>query len=116
VRIIRRGGGSVVTWRRPQMVLLSARGMDVAAIAKVALTSDDRARDVIRNFNADGSGCCTRSTGGRAPKFTLAHRRESKKIARSTAAGHDLAVLNLEPAGAGGVPQPDAALAAVPRW
>lgn len=31
-------------------------------------------------------------------------------------AGHDLAVLNLEPAGAGGVPQPDAALAAVPRW
>lgn len=54
--------------------------------------------------------------GGRPPKFTLAHRRDSKKIAKSTAAGHDLAVLNLEPAGAGGVPQPDAALAAVPRW
>jgi hypothetical protein len=46
----------------------------------------------------------------------LAHRRESKKIAKSTAAGHDLAGLNPEPAGAGGVPQPDAALAAVPRW
>ena len=54
--------------------------------------------------------------GGRPPKFTLAHRRDSKKIAKSTAARHDLAVLNLEPAGAGGVPQPDAALAAVPRW
>ena len=54
VRIIRRGSGSVVTWRRAQMVLLSAQGMDVAAIAKVAFTSEDRVRDVIRNFNADG--------------------------------------------------------------
>jgi hypothetical protein len=27
VRIIRRGSGSVVTWRRAQMVLLSAQGM-----------------------------------------------------------------------------------------
>jgi hypothetical protein len=32
VRIIRRGSGSVVTWRRAQMVLLSAQGMDVPAI------------------------------------------------------------------------------------
>ena len=35
VRIVRRGTGSVVTWRRAQMVLLSAQGMDVAGIAKV---------------------------------------------------------------------------------
>jgi len=35
VRIVRRDSGSVVTWRRAQMVLLSAQGMDVAAIAKV---------------------------------------------------------------------------------
>jgi hypothetical protein len=41
VRILRRGSGSVVTWRRPQMVLLSAQGMDAAAIAKVAFTSED---------------------------------------------------------------------------
>jgi len=34
VRIIRRGSGSVVTWRRAQMVLISAQGMDVPAIAK----------------------------------------------------------------------------------
>ena len=53
VRIIRRGSGSVVTWRRAQMVLLSAQGMDVPAIAKVAFTSEDRVRDVIRNFNAE---------------------------------------------------------------
>jgi hypothetical protein len=33
LRIVRRGSGSVVTWRRAQMVLLSAQGMDVAAIS-----------------------------------------------------------------------------------
>ena len=54
VRIVRRGTGSVVTWRRAQMVLLSAQGMDVAAIAKIAFTSEDRVRDVLHNFNADG--------------------------------------------------------------
>jgi hypothetical protein len=54
LRIVRRGRGSVVTWRRAQMVLLSAQGMDVAAIARVAFTSEDRVRDVIGNFNADG--------------------------------------------------------------
>jgi hypothetical protein len=54
VRIVRRGSGSVVTWRRAQMVLLSAQGMDAAAIAGVAFTSEDRVRDVIRNSNADG--------------------------------------------------------------
>ena len=41
-----------MTWRRAQMVLLSAQGMDAAAIAKVAFTSEDRVRDVIRNFSA----------------------------------------------------------------
>ncbi|MGW6484249.1 helix-turn-helix domain-containing protein, partial [Streptomyces sp. NPDC055059] len=52
LRIIRRGTGSVVTWRRAQMVLLSAQGMPVARIAEVTFTSDDRVRDVLHNFNA----------------------------------------------------------------
>jgi hypothetical protein len=56
VRIVRRGSGSVVTWRRAQMVVLPSQGMDATAIAKVAFTSEDRVRDVIRNFNADGFG------------------------------------------------------------
>jgi transposase len=91
VRIVRRGSGSVVTWRRAQMVLLSAQGMDAAAIAKVAFTSEDRVRDVIRNFNADGfSSLYPRYKGGRPPKFTLAQRREIKKIAKSRPAKHDL--------------------------
>jgi transposase len=91
VRIIRRGTGSVVTWRRAQMVLLSAQGMDAAAIAKVAFTSEDRVRDVIRNFNADGfSSLYPKYKGGRPPKFTLPQRREIKKIAKSHPADHGL--------------------------
>jgi hypothetical protein len=42
LRIARRCSGSVVTWRRAQMVLLSAQGMDIAQIARVAFTSPDR--------------------------------------------------------------------------
>ena len=53
LRIVRRSSGSGVTWRRAQMVLLSAQGMDVAQIAKVAFTSDDRVRAVLHNFNDD---------------------------------------------------------------
>jgi transposase len=91
VRIVRRDSGSVVTWRRAQMVLLSAQGMDVTGIAKVAFTSEDRVRDVIHNFNADGfSSLYPKYKGGRPPKFTLAQRREIKKIAKSRPAGHGL--------------------------
>jgi transposase len=91
VRIVRRGSGSVVTWRRAQMVLLSAQGMTVAAIARVAFTSEDRVRDVIRNFNADGfASLYPKYKGGRPPKFTLPQRREVKKIARSRPGEHGL--------------------------
>jgi transposase len=91
VRIVRRGSGSVVTWRRARMVLLSAQGMDAAAIAKVAFTSEDRVRDVIRNFNADGFGSLyPKYKGGRPPKFTLGQRREIKKIAKARPAEYDL--------------------------
>jgi transposase len=91
VRIVRRDSGSVVTWRRAQMVLLSAQGMDVAGIAKVAFTSEDRVRDVIHNFNADGfDSLYPRYQGGRPPKFTLAQRREIKKTAKSHPADHGL--------------------------
>jgi transposase len=91
VRIIRRGSGSVVTWRRAQMVLLSAQGMDVAGIAKVAFTSEDRVRDVIRNFSADGfDSLYPRYKGGRPPKFTLGQRREIKKVAKARPGDYDL--------------------------
>ena len=91
LRIVRRSSGSVVTWRRAQMVLLSAQGMDVAMIAKVAFTSPDRVREVIHNFNDDGfDSLYPKYAGGRPPTFTLPQRREIKKIALSRPQDHDL--------------------------
>ena len=90
-RIVRRGSGSVVTWRRAQMVLWSAQGMSVAQIAGLAFTSEDRVRDVLHNFNADGfDSLYPRYAGGRPPVFMLAQRREVKKIAKSRPAEHGL--------------------------
>src|SRR3954452_10296285 len=84
LRIIRRGTGSVVTWRRAQMVLLSAQGMNVAKVAEVTFTSADRVRDVIHNFNAVGfDALYPKYKGGRPRTFTLPERREIKKIAKS---------------------------------
>jgi hypothetical protein len=72
----------VVTWRRAQMVLLSAQAMEVPMIAKVTFTSQDRVRDVIRNFNTDGfDSLYPRYAGGRPPTFTLPQRREIKQLA-----------------------------------
>ena len=91
LRIIRRGSGSVVIWRRAQMVLLSAQGMSVARIAEVAFTSADRVRDVIHNFNTDGfDSLYPKYRGGRPPTFTHEQRREIKKIAKSKPVEHGL--------------------------
>jgi transposase len=89
--IVRRGSGSVVRWRRAQIVLWSAQRMDVPAIAKIAFTSEDRVREVIHNFNEDGfDSLAPKYAGGRPPKFTLPQRREIKKVALSRPTDHDL--------------------------
>src|SRR3954468_23781194 len=81
LRIVRRGTGSVVTWRRAQMVLLSAQGMPVAKVAEVTFTSPDRVCDVLHNFTADGfDSLYPGYAGGRPPKFTLPQRTEITKI------------------------------------
>ncbi len=91
LRIIRRGTGSVVTWRRAQIVLLSAQAMPVAKIAEVTFTSADRVRDVIHNFNTDGfEALYPKYKGGRPRTFTLPERREIKKIAKSKPVEHGL--------------------------
>src|SRR4051812_49759544 len=82
LRTVRRSSGSVVTWRRAQMVLLSAQGMDASKIAEVTFTSVDRVRDVLHNFNADGfDSLRPKYAGGRPPRFDLAQRAQIKKIA-----------------------------------
>ena len=87
-RIVRRGSGPVVTWRRAQMVLLSAQGMDVPAIAKVAFTSEHRVGDVIGNFNADGfSSLYPKYRGGHPPKFTLGACSPPTNRARTSCPG-----------------------------
>jgi transposase len=91
LRIVRRSSGSVVTWRRAQMVLLSAQGMAVARIAEVTFTSPDRVRDVLHNFNADGfDSLYPRYRGGRPPTFTLPQRHRIKQLALSRPQDHDL--------------------------
>jgi transposase len=91
LRIVRRSSGSVVTWRRAQMVLLSAQGMDPAGIAKVTFTSADRVRDVIHTFNPDGfDSLRPKYAGGRPPKFDAEQRGEIKKIALSRPTDHGL--------------------------
>ena len=92
LRIVRRSSGSVVTWRRAQMVLLSVQGMDVAGIATVAFTSPDRVREVINNFNDDGfDSLYPKYAGGRPPTFTLPQRQQIKRIALSRPADHGVA-------------------------
>ena len=56
-QIVRRGGKSdrsIVKWRRAMVVLASAGGNDVAAIARLVQTSPDRVREMIHRFNDFG--------------------------------------------------------------
>jgi transposase len=65
--------------------------MDVPQIAKIAFTSEDRVREVIHNFNADGfDSLAPRYAGGRPAKFTLPERQAIKKIALSRPVDHGL--------------------------
>ncbi len=84
LRIVRRTSGSVVTWRRAQIVLLSAQGMSPPKISEVVFTDPDTVRDVIHNFNRDGfDALYPRYRGGRPQTFTLPTRQEIKRIALS---------------------------------
>jgi hypothetical protein len=84
LRIIRRGTGSVVTWRRAQIVLLSAQGMSPARISEVVFTDPDTVREVIHNVNRHGfESQYPRYAGGRPQTFTLPKRQEIKRIALS---------------------------------
>ncbi len=57
-RLVRRGEGkgqtSVVRYRRALVLLASAGGNTVPAIARLVQTSEDRAREMIHRFNEMG--------------------------------------------------------------
>jgi hypothetical protein len=61
LRIVRRTSGSVVTWRRAQIVLLSAQGMSPPKISEVVFTDPDTVRDVIHTSTPMGSTRFTRA-------------------------------------------------------
>ena len=91
LKMVRRSSGSIVSWRRAQIVLWSAQQMDVPQIAALGFTSEDRAREVIHNFNADGfDSLYPKCAGSRPPKFTDGQRREVKQIALGRPVDYDL--------------------------
>jgi transposase len=74
-RIVRRGGGktdrSIVKWRRSMVVLASAGGNSVDAIARLVQTSPDRVREMIHRFNEMGMASLDpRWAGGRPRRIT----------------------------------------------
>ncbi|MEP6642578.1 MAG: helix-turn-helix domain-containing protein, partial [Gaiellales bacterium] len=71
-----------MTWRRAQIVLLSAQGMTPPRISEVVFTDPDTVREVIHNFNRDGfDALYPRYRGGRPRQFTLPERRQIKQTA-----------------------------------
>lgn len=84
LRIIRRSSGSVVTWRRAQIVLLAAQAMPATRIAEVVFSDPDTVREVIHNFNRAGfDALYPRYRGGRPRTFTLPERQQIKRLALS---------------------------------
>jgi len=70
LRIVLRTSGSIVTWRRAQIVLLSAPAMTPPAISEVVFSDADTVREVTRNFNRDGfDALYPRYRGGRPQTF-----------------------------------------------
>jgi transposase len=74
-RLVRRGDGngkaSVVRYRRGLVVLSSAGGNTVPAIARLVQTSEDRVREVVHKFNKMGMACLgPRWAGGRPRRVT----------------------------------------------
>jgi transposase len=74
-QIVRRGGGrsekSIVRWRRAMVVMASASGNTVPAIANLVQTSEDRVREMIHRFNDKGlSSLDPQWAGGRPRQIT----------------------------------------------
>lgn len=71
-QIVRRGGGksqkSIVRWRRAMVVMASASGNTVPAIAKLVATSEDRVREMIHRFNDKGMASLDPQWAGGRPR------------------------------------------------
>lgn len=105
LRAVRRGSGSVVTWRRAQIVLLAAQRMPAARIAEVVFSDPDTVREVIHNFNRDGfDSLYPRYRGGRPRSFTLPGTPGDQADRVERPIGSRAAVRDLESGQAGRLP------------
>ncbi len=70
-QIVRRGTGSPVRLRRAMIIMASASGNTVPAIARLVQGDEDAVREVIHRFNEMGLGCLDpRWAGGRPRRIS----------------------------------------------
>ncbi|WP_328405422.1 helix-turn-helix domain-containing protein [Nocardia sp. NBC_00403] len=70
-QIVRRGKGSTVRWRRALIIMASASGNTVPAIARLVAADEDTAREVVHAFNQKGLAALDpRWAGGRPRRIT----------------------------------------------
>jgi transposase len=68
-RIVRRGSTSEVRYRRAMMLLASAGGNTVPAIARLVQANEDTVRDLIHTFNKIGLICLDPRWAGGRPRL-----------------------------------------------
>ena len=68
-QIVRRGRGGSIRVRRATMILASASGTPVAAIARLVAADEDTVRDVIHAFNAKGLAALDPQWAGGRPRL-----------------------------------------------
>jgi len=68
-QIVRRGRGSSIRVRRATMILASASGTPVAAIARLVAADEDTVREVIHAVNAKGLAALDPQWAGGRPRL-----------------------------------------------
>jgi transposase len=68
-QIVRRGRGESIRVRRAMMIMASASGTPVPAIARLVAADEDTVRDVIHAFNEKGLACLDPKWAGGRPRL-----------------------------------------------
>ena len=68
-QIVRRGRGNPIRVRRATMIMASASGTPVAAIARLVAADEDTVRDVIHAFNTRGLAALDPQWAGGRPRL-----------------------------------------------
>jgi transposase len=68
LRLVRRGNHESIRVRRALIIMASASGTTVPAIARLVAADEDTVRDVIHAFNAHGLSCLDPHWAGGAPR------------------------------------------------